>query len=112
MLKESLCEDYESPLGNLSQLPKNWPEMINEMRSRLENHFYIPTLSNNLRNSSEVFNMSEAVKSEYSYTVGQGYALLQLPVPGLLWGMATLLVHPNAAFFCVPHSIELKVQKS
>ena len=51
-----------------SELPKEWPEMINEMRSRLENHFYIPTLSHNLRNSSEVFNITEVVKSENSYS--------------------------------------------
>ena len=50
------------------QLPTEWPNMIRDMRSRLENYFYIPTLSNNLRNSSEVFNMSEAVKSEFSHT--------------------------------------------
>ena len=45
-----------------SQLPKEWPKMVSDMRSRLENHFYVPTLSNNLRNASEVFNMTEAVK--------------------------------------------------
>ena len=45
------------------QLPKEWPQMISEMKSRLENLFYIPILSNNLRNASEVFNMTEAVKS-------------------------------------------------
>merc|ERR1711944_137290 len=48
------------------QLPEDWPQMIHDMRSRLENHFYIPTLSNNLRNASEVFNMTEAVKTEVS----------------------------------------------
>ena len=47
-----------------SELPKEWPKMVSDMRSRLENHFYVPTLSNNLRNASEVFNMTEAVKSE------------------------------------------------
>ena len=47
-----------------SQLPKEWPKMVSDMRSRLEYHFYVPTLSNNLRNASEVFNMTEAVKSE------------------------------------------------
>ena len=45
------------------ELPKEWPQMIHEMRSRLENYFYVPTLSHNLRNSSEVFNMTEVVKS-------------------------------------------------
>ena len=48
------------------QLPKEWPQMIHDMRSRLENHFYVPTLSNNLRNSSEVFNMAEVVKNAFS----------------------------------------------
>ena len=48
------------------QLPKDWPQMISEMKSRLENHFYVPTLSNNLRNSSEVFNMTEVVQYEHS----------------------------------------------
>ena len=33
------------------------------MRARLENHFLIPNLSHNLRNSSEVFTMTELVKS-------------------------------------------------
>ena len=46
------------------QLPKDWPQMIHHMRSRLENNFYIPTLSYNLRNASEVFNMTEALKSK------------------------------------------------
>jgi len=42
--------------------------MIHEMRSRLENHFYFPTLSHNLRNSSEVFNMTEVIKSDATKT--------------------------------------------
>ena len=46
------------------ELPEEWPQMISEMKSRLETHFYVPTLSNNLRNSSEVFNMTEVVKTE------------------------------------------------
>ena len=52
-----------------SQLPNEWPQMISEMRSRLENHFYLPTLSNNLRNASEVFNMTEALKSKPIKTI-------------------------------------------
>ena len=44
------------------QLPKEWPQMISDMRSRLANRFYIPTLSYNLRNSSEVYTMTDAVK--------------------------------------------------
>ena len=35
--------------------------MVRYMKSRLENLFYIPTLSNNLRNSSEVFTMTEVI---------------------------------------------------
>ena len=49
------------------ELPENWPQMINDMKSRLETHFYILALSNNLRNSSEVFNMTEVVKYESGY---------------------------------------------
>ena len=44
--------------------PKEWPQMISDMRSRLENHFYVPILSHNLRNASEVFTMTETIKSE------------------------------------------------
>ena len=46
-----------------SELPQEWPQMIFEMRSRLETHFYIPNLTNNLRNASEVFKMVEVVKN-------------------------------------------------
>ena len=47
-----------------AQLPKEWPQMINEIRSRLEHYFNIPILSYNLRNASEVYNMTEALEQE------------------------------------------------
>ena len=41
--------------------PKEWPQMVRDMKTRLEKLFYVPTLSNNLRNSSEVFSMTEVI---------------------------------------------------
>lgn len=49
-----------------SQLPEQWLQMVSDMMSRLENNFYVPKLENNLRNASEVFNMTEEIKNEFS----------------------------------------------
>ena len=43
---------------------KNWKELIQATKSRLENSYHIPSLPKNLRNTEEVFKVTETVKSE------------------------------------------------
>ena len=52
-----------------SELPPKWPQMIDGMKTRLMKHFYVPNLSHNLRNSSEVFTMTEVIKNNQSDVV-------------------------------------------
>ena len=45
--------------------PPEWPSMINKMKVNLQNSgFYIPEICYNLRNSSDVYSMVEAAKSD------------------------------------------------
>ncbi len=52
---KDFCYDY----------PDNWEDLVDKLKSKLKNdNWYLPVLTKNLRNSSQVFDMVETLKGE------------------------------------------------